>query len=303
MEPRDVHTLLRQMATDEQRYLPAETADQHTRLVAASYVSPRVRELLTAEGIGWFDPTGNLRLQLGSPLIFIDRHGADRNPYPAQERRLRSLRGSGAARIVRALLDGQGFRGVRDLAADADVSAATSSRALDLLTRDSLVERDPSGAVTAVLKRSLIHRWIQDYGVTTSNHAIPALSARGTDRVLRFLTDYNGRYALTMSAALHAYLPAGRAAVTPLTLPTLFVDDAMAVQRDLGLHTPARGANILLVEPFDDVVYHNSTLREGLRYVSPAQAAADLLTGAGRSPEEGAQLLELLAETDREWAR
>ncbi|MFI6899622.1 hypothetical protein ACIBKY_00100 [Nonomuraea sp. NPDC050394] len=302
IEPRDVDRLLSKISAYDKRYPSAETTDRRAQLIAASYVSPRVRELLAAQGAGWFDPTGNLRLQLREPLIFIDRRGADRNPYPAQDRRLRSLRGPGAARIVRALLDGRGFRGVRDLAAEAQVSAATSSRVLELLNRDSLLERDNGGAVVTVRKRSLVHRWVQDYGVTTSNHAVPMLSPRGAEQVFQSLPDYPGRYALTLSAALHAYLPAGRTAVTPLTLPALFVDDVMAAQRDLKLHLAPRGANVLLIEPFDEVVYRNPTVRAGLRYVSPAQAAADLLTGAGRSPEEGAQLLELLAESDREWA-
>ncbi|MFD9948233.1 hypothetical protein ACFWYW_20185 [Nonomuraea sp. NPDC059023] len=301
IEPRDVDRLLRKISAYDKRYFSAETADS-AQLIAASYVSPRVRELLAAQGAGWFDPTGNLRLQLRKPLIFIDRRGADRNPYPTTDRRLRSLRGPGAARIVRALLDGRGFRGVRDLAAEAQVSAATSSRVLDLLNRDSLLERDKGGAVVTVRKRSLVHRWIQDYGVTTSNHAVPMLNPRGTEQVFQYLLDYPGRYALTLSAALHAYMPVGRTAVTPLMLPALYVDDVVAAQRDLKLHPAPRGANVLLIEPFDEVVYRNPTVHADLRYVSPAQAAADLLTGAGRSPEEGAQLLELLTESDREWA-
>ncbi len=302
LEPRDLPRVLRVMSAYEER-LPGETLRRSGRVIVASYISPRVRELLAAEHTGWFDSAGNLRLQLPQPLIFIDRHGADRNPYPAPDRPLRSLRGRAAARIVRALMDGQGYRGVRELASDAGVSAATSSRVLDLLARESLVERDPGGAITATRKRSLMRRWVEDYGVTLSNHAVPVLAARGVDRVLHDLRDYPGRYSLTMGAALQAYLPPERAAVAPLALLALYVDNAVTAQRDLGLRATQRGANVLLIEPFDDVVHQNATARDRLRYVSPAQAIADLLTGPGRSAEEAAQLIELLATTDPEWNR
>jgi hypothetical protein len=81
------------------------------------------------------------------------------------------------------------------------------------------------------------------------------------------------------------------------------VDDASAVARDLHLRPADRGANVLLIEPFDRVVYRNHRVKEQIRYVSAGQVVVDLLTGPGRSPEEGEQLLGVLADTDEEWAQ
>lgn len=89
--------------------------------------------------------------------------------------------------------------------------------------------------------------------------------------------------------------------MAPLALPVLFVPDAVAAQRDLDLRRAERGGNVLLVEPFDEVVYRDATIRDRRRYVSPSQAIVDLLTGPGRSPEEGAQLLDVLGRDDQGW--
>lgn len=60
---------------------------------------------------------------------------------------LRSLRGRGAARAVRAIVDSAPPFGVRELAASTDVSAATLSRVLELLEREGIIERSHRGPV------------------------------------------------------------------------------------------------------------------------------------------------------------
>lgn len=133
-----------------------------------------------------------------------------------------------------------------------------------LTSRDTLVERDAVGAVVSARKQSLVRRWAQDYGLTTTNDTVSVLAPRGIDRMLDGLTRYQEPYALTGAA---------------------------------------RGANVLLVEPFDDIVYRGATMHDGLRYVSPSQAVVDLLTGPGRSPEEASQLADALGRQDQEWSR
>lgn len=302
VEPRDVPAALRQL--DRIVQVDAMRTGGQGRLVAAPYLSPRTRELLAEAGAGWYDFTGNMRVLLDRPALFVERQGADRDPYSdVKDRRLRSLRGRGAARVVRSLLDERVPIGVRELAARAEVGAATGSRVLELLVREDLIERSREGAVVMVRKRSLVRRWAQDYGLMTTNNAVPVLAPRGIDRVVRDLADYHRPYALTGAAALRAHLPRDAAAVAPLALLAVFVDDAMDAQRELNLRPAERGSNVLLIEPFDQVVYRESVVRDRLRHVSPGQAAADLLTGAGRSPEEGAQLMDFLATKDKEWAQ
>lgn len=297
VEPRDVPSVLRRFDS----YLSSGSA---AAVVAAPFVSPRTRELLAAAGVGWFDTTGNLRLQLGSPAVFIDRTGASRSPYTeADDRRLKSLKGPGAARVVRALLDTAVPFGVRELAEFAKVAGATSSRVLELLIREDLVERDRAGRVVDVRKLSLARRWTADYGLTSANQAVPMLAARGIDQLLSGLRKYEGRYAITAEAATRPYLPRGQAAVAPLALLTLYVPDAAVAAEQLQLRPADRGANVVLVEPFDDVVYRGSQVKDRLTYAAPSQVVVDLLTGPGRAPEEGASLLAVIASNDERWTR
>lgn len=297
VEPRDVPSIVRQL----QSY---RAADGTAFVVAAPYLSPRVRDLLQEAGMGWFDSTGNLRLQLDRPSVFIDRTGAGRSPFTdVEDRRLKSLKGRAAARVVRALLDEPLPLGVRQLAEVAAVGAATSSRVLELLAREDLVERDEDGRVVGVSKLSLAQRWSADYGIASSNQAVPMLAARGIDRVLSGLRTYSGTYAITAEAATRPYLPPGRAAVAPLVLLTIYVPDADAVAAALGLRPVDRGANVMLVEPFDSVVYRRAQVKRDLTYAAPSQVVVDLLTGPGRAPEEGGSLIDVLAGKDEGWRR
>ncbi|MEO6204167.1 MAG: hypothetical protein ABIO67_02115, partial [Mycobacteriales bacterium] len=145
--------------------------------------------------------------------------------------------------------------------------------------------------------------WSADYGIASSNQTVPMLAARGIDKALSGLRTYNGTYAITAEAATRPYLPRGRAAVAPLALLTIYVPDAGAVAAALGLRPVDRGANVMLVEPFDSVVYRRALCKRDLTYAAPSQVVVDLLTGPGRAPEEGASLIDVLAGKDEGWTR
>jgi len=67
----------------------------------------------------------------------------------------------------------------------------------------------------------------------------------------------------------------------------LYVADIETAVRHLDLREVDSGANVLIAEPFDPVVYERMTKRDGLTLTAPTQIAADLLTGSGRMPSEG----------------
>ncbi|HEX9337617.1 MAG TPA: hypothetical protein VF892_17110 [Pseudonocardiaceae bacterium] len=271
-------------------------------IVATPFVSPTTRMGLAQAGVGWFDATGNVRFRASRPAVFVDRVGADRNPFtdPA-DRRLKSLRGPAAARVVRALCAADLPLGVRSVAQQANVSIGSSSRVLDLLTRDGLVARGDLAEVVMVRKRSLVRRWTEDYGLTTSNVATPVLDPRGLDHAVAELRSAGTAYAVTGSLAARAYLPAGTVPVTPLGTLTVHTGQPYALIEELGLRPVDRGANVFVVQPFDEDLLRGSRDVDGLHCAAPAQVVADLLTGPGRSSEEAEQLIRVLAATDQGW--
>jgi hypothetical protein len=129
LEPRDIQGL---RPPPEEPLAPA--------LVIAPFLSPRVQERLRAVGFNYADPTGNIRLVVASPAIFIQMTGATDNPQPEQRSR-RSLKGAKAARVVRALADRRPPLGLREVARFAEVDAGYASRVVDFLDREALVTR------------------------------------------------------------------------------------------------------------------------------------------------------------------
>ena len=127
-------------------------------LLVADYVSRRTREVLRANGIGYADPTGNIRIELARPPLLIELEGADKNPW-YEDRPIRSLRGPAAASVIRALCDFRPPYGVRELAQRAGLSAASVSRIGSFLDGEALLTRTPRGSVEDVDWAGLLRRW------------------------------------------------------------------------------------------------------------------------------------------------
>ncbi len=83
----------------------------------------------------------------------------------------------------------------------------------------------------------------------------------------------------------------------------LFVDDVQTAARTLDLRETVLGANLFIAEPFDPVVYQRTIKHNGLTLAAPSQIAADLLTGTGRMPSEGVEMLDWMKDNERDWRR
>jgi hypothetical protein len=91
------------------------------------------------------------------------------------------------------------------------------------------------------------------------------------------------------------------APIAPVRLGMVYVDDSRAASVALDLREVDAGANVTLLEPYDDVVYARSIERQGLRIVNPTQLAVDLLTGHGRAPSEGEEILAWMKDHTDVW--
>lgn len=264
-------------------------------LLVAGYLSPRARELLAAEGVSYLDMTGNASIVVDRPAIFITSQGAERDPAP-QERQVRSLKGGSAARVVRALCDWIPPVGVRELARRAMVNPGYVTRVLALLEGEAVITRNESGGVGSVDWRALIRRWTQDYAVTRSNRALAVLEPRGVERLVERLRVYKPLWALTGSRAV----PRAAATATARLL-SCYVEEPEQAAADLGLTRVDVGANVLLLEPFDGVIWERTRSEAELTCVAVSQCAADLLTGTGREPSEGEALLTWMQSNESAW--
>ena len=89
--------------------------------------------------------------------------------------------------------------------------------------------------------------------------------------------------------------------IAPAGAAALYVDDADEAADRLGLRGADAGANVVLLEPFDPVVFDRTATRDGLCCVAPSQLAVDLLTGPGREPPQGEELLRWMQDNEDAW--
>jgi hypothetical protein len=260
-------------------------------LVISPFLSRSTRERLRAGNLNFLDLTGNVRLVLARPGLYVETQGAEQDPSPKRQPG-RSLRGAKAARIVRALCDVRPPLAISALAAQAKVDISYASRLVEWLSREALLERRPRGPVQSVDRAALIRRWAQDYEVLARNDARGYLDPRGLDNLTRGLSEgaIRGRYALTGSIAANRIAP-----IAPARLAMLYVDNVESMAAALNLRPTETGANVMLLVPFDDVVFQRTWKDGGLTIVAASQAAVDLLTGPGRAPSEAEAILERLA--------
>ncbi|MGE3844572.1 MAG: hypothetical protein AB7I50_23655, partial [Vicinamibacterales bacterium] len=285
VEPKDVEYLAATLRP---------TPDQPV-LIAAPFLSPRTQERLRDRGFAYADLTGNVRLELTEPGLFIETSGARENPEPSPRDR-KSLKGAKAGRLVRALCDFTPPVGLRELAKRADVDPGYTSRVVDYLDREALITRTARGPVTTVDWRALLTRWSQEYSPFRRGGAAMYLAARGIPAVTERLQRLKVRYAVTGSWAAAEVAP-----VAPPRLLTVYVDRPRDVEQTLDLRAADVGANVALFLPFDDVVFERTSVTNGITIAALSQIAVDLMTSPGRGPNEAEALMQWMRENQDAW--
>ena len=285
LDPRDVPRAILRLR---------QRAQGRPLLFVAPFLGPRTRDLLRDAGAGYADATGNIRLELERPGLFVEARGSDKDPQ-SERRPLRSLKGPTAGRVVRALCDLDPPFGVRELGEKASISLGSVARVVGLLDREALVQRDEAGRIEGVRRPELIRRWTQDYGLQSNNDVVSCLAPRGFTVLLAGLRRTD-RYSITGSLAASR-----RVASAPPRLATVYAEDPGDLARALDVRPADAGANLLLLRPYDPVVFERTWAEDGLVFAALSQVAADLLTSPGRGPSEGEELLRWMGEHVDGW--
>jgi hypothetical protein len=264
-------------------------------LVVAPWISGRTRELLAGERINYLDLTGNALVRLDDPPIYIEVQGAARDPSPLA-RGMARVQGPKAGRLIRTLADVTPPYGVRELAAAASLSPGYVSRLLETLESEAILSRAKRGTVESVDVRALLRRWAESYDIFRSNNASRFIAPEGGVAAVRGLRKFSNDYAVTGSFAAIRFEH-----VAAPTLLAVFTHETAPLIEELRLIPSDVGSNVVLLRPFDNVVFDRSVLEDGIRFVAPSQVAADCLTGNGRMPAEGEAVVEWMMDNESTW--
>jgi hypothetical protein len=268
-----------------------------TPVVVAPYLSESTRTQLRARHVGYLDLTGNARIVLPEPGLFIETQGALENPN-REDRPARSLRGPKAGRVARALIETSLPPGVRELAALTRTDAGYVSRVLSLLDSEALISRGKRGRIEHVDWPALLRRWAQEAPLDARGHVGTYLEPRGLSALQTRLRSFKGPYVFTGSLAAVVVAP-----IAPARLATLWVRDSAAAAVALALRPADVGANVMLVETDDGDVFDGAVQQGGLWHAAPCQAALDSLTSPGRGPQEGEALIAWMQANEAQWRR
>ncbi|WP_246649734.1 hypothetical protein [Nonomuraea coxensis] len=268
-------------------------------VVVSRYLSPPVRERLSAAGLSYIDATGNITLNVSRPGLYIADRGADHDPWRGPGRPRGTLKGAPAAKIVRALLDHERSWAIRELIDVAEVSTGSTYRVIEFLEGENLASRTSSGAVVVPDWIALLRRWSEDYGFVRSSRVTRWIAPRGLPNLIRRAVDNPTRYAVTGTLAAANWAP-----YAPARSAMIYTSDAEHTAGLWELRPADAGANVMLAEPESDVVFTRTlTDTSGLTIAAPPQVAVDLMTGPGRSPSEAEELIEWMARHESAWRK
>ena len=263
-------------------------------LVVSTFISAATAEVLRQSDVGYVDLTGNVRLALPSPGLFIETRGATENPD--KEERSGSLKGMKAGRVVRQLIERRDPPGVRDLADMAGVDAGYVSRLYAFFDAQALITRVGRGHLESVAWPKLLERWAADAPLASRGRITTWIEPRGTAPLLEKLRATSRQCAITGSFAAARVAP-----VAPPRLLTLYTDDVDGLVLETGLRPTTSGANVQIVEPVDEEVFRGLTEKDGLRYAALPLVVIDLLDGPGRAPAEAHELIEWMKKNEEVW--
>lgn len=281
-----------------------EAAGPRPILLVSDFLSPRTRELLAKEDISYLDLSGNIRLVMQSPPIFVEVDGANRRPSATKTQRTTGLAGARVGSVVRFLAEVVPPYGVNDIEGATGVSRGYVSRVLERLADEALIRREPRGPVEDVDWPAMLRRRGQSVDLFRANTARTFVSPNGARAVLEALPGSavaDGVVVTGSFAAVRKAPVAGPALLVMYVAPSGGVPRFDRTAMELGLRPTDEAADVVLLLPSNDHVVADLWIDDGIRFVNLPQLAVDCLGGSGRMPAEGEALIDWMQANTDQW--
>jgi hypothetical protein len=298
VSPAEARTILGPQLVVMERLLGSSAA-----IIIAPWLSPRSRAILDERGCGYLDFSGNVSLRLNRPGIVIRTEGARQSPASSPPQG-RTLGGARAGRLIRVLADVYPPYRPTELATATELSLGYVSRLLDVIADEGLITRrrrsvidlDWMGLLRARAEATTLLGSSRSHGPRWVGLLAPKGPRSALDRLAGFDSDH---FAVTGSVAAAKVAPA---AVGGQLM--LYVRPAMSLAqagRELGLLPTEHGADVVLLEAADSVVFAGIRRVDRVAHVALSQLAVDCLSGPGRMPAEGEAVLARMTASESAW--
>ncbi len=273
-------------------------------LLVSEFLGPRTRRLLIEEDINYLDLTGNLRLVMKNPPMFIETTGLDRRPSQSRGKRVTGLSGVIAGKVIRFLVEVEPPYGVLDIEGATGISRGYVSRILDRLTDEALLKRAPRGPVESVDWPALLRARGESVDLFAANTMRAFLAPNGAKASFDAIAEstISDRVVVTGSFAAVRIAPIA----APALLVLYIVPDEVrgsfdAVAQELRLLPADESPNVVLLRPNSPQPIEDLRLDGGLKMVNFPQLVVDCLGGSGRMPSEGEAVLEWMMANEAKW--
>jgi hypothetical protein len=252
-------------------------------LLVVPYMGEKGAERCRKEGVGWMDLSGNADLSTDSFLVHVEgkpnqfkQKGRPSNPFAPK-----------SSRISRFLLThpNRRFR-QKEIAERTGVGRGWTSKVVRRLEEKGLVTRVEDGRIEVPDPSLLLSAWHEKYDFSKHRVLKGTIASKDSVDLTKGLAEMfesaSLEYAATGLAAAWLLTEFARFRIVTFYLNRLPGED---MKRKIGLREDPAGANVWLVVPNDEGVFHGTSAEEQVRRVHPVQAYLDLKGHPERSEE------------------
>jgi hypothetical protein len=251
----------------------------------APYISNETAEICLQDGIGSIDFAGNCRIFFDH--VFLEKKG---NPNPfTQKRVLHTLFSPAASRILRVIITQPKKKWkIKEMASEAKVSVGLVANVRKLLLDREWIKAE-WGNFTLEKPDILLEEWAHNYSFRKNRifNYYTLENPPGLESLIAKTCQQKSiRYALTGFSAAARLAPAVRYNRSMIYVESITEE----LIHESSIKPVSSGANVLLLVPFDEGVFHHVIEIDEISLVTPVQAYLDLIGFRGRG-EEGAKVL------------
>jgi hypothetical protein len=254
-------------------------------ILVAPYLSDASRQICKEADIGCIDLAGNAFLSFKN--VFIDRSGRP-NPF-AVTRLSKSVFSPKSSRILRVLLSDPSRNWyVEDLSKEAGISIGLTSRVKQALLSEEWIKKENKSFYLAK-PQEVLNKWVNNYSYE-KNPGSSFYSGLSEDQletsIKKECEKRKYRYGLALFSGARKVAPFVRF----IRFFSYIDGNIENIAKALQLKKVETGANVTLLQPYDEGVFYGLQDINGVNVVSDIQLYLDLKSFKGRG-EEAAQAI------------